>query len=136
MYGVDLEPLAIKMCRMQFRELPAENFQVTDIESIPFEDQFFDAVICSAVLHFARSREHFQRMWKELTRITITGGILFVRMASRWGLSEPASQGFTLYADDELLHDVMLKDWTLLEPVKSVWVEGKRSMSVLVFERR
>src|ERR1044071_8099398 len=47
-------------------KLPAENFQVGVIEQMPFPDAFAEAVMCSAVLHFARNEEHFRKMLSEL----------------------------------------------------------------------
>ena len=45
-----------------------------------------DAVICSAVLHFADDAEHFGRMVRELWRVLAPGGLLFARLASNIGL--------------------------------------------------
>jgi ubiquinone/menaquinone biosynthesis C-methylase UbiE len=42
--------------------LPASNFQLAKVEAMPFPDGHFDAVISSAVLHFADDEEHFNRM--------------------------------------------------------------------------
>lgn len=135
-YGVDLNPLAIKMCRMQFKSVPRENFQVADLDQLPFDDGYFDAIISSAVLHFARSETHFYSMWKEITRITSPGGILFLRMASVWGLEKNFASEFSFHLDDHVLNHAILDTWDLVDPVKSVLVEGKRSMSVLILQRR
>jgi tellurite methyltransferase len=135
-YGVDFNPMSIKMCRMQFKSVPRENFQVADLDKLPFADACFDAILSSAVLHFARSDSHFQAMWNELSRVTSAGGILFLRMASTWGIDNVSSSEFPFHVDDQLLQQTMLKEWNLLDPVKSVWVEGKRSMAVLILQRR
>ena len=41
--------------------LPAENFQVGAIERMPFPDQLADVVLCSSVLHFARTNAILRR---------------------------------------------------------------------------
>jgi len=42
-------------------QLPAQNFQVAELDDLPWQDQTMDAVICSAVLHFASDTSHFGR---------------------------------------------------------------------------
>ena len=45
-----------------------------------------DAVVCSAVLHFARDRAHFERMVDEMWRVLAPGGLFFARLASSIGI--------------------------------------------------
>src|SRR5215216_649328 len=56
-YGIDREPSAIarvrKLAASLAPDLAPANFDVGDVEDLSFEDGAFDAVICSAVLHFA-----------------------------------------------------------------------------------
>ncbi len=66
--------------------LPAENFQVGNIERMPFADGFADVVICNSVLHFARDDRHFQAMLRELWRVLRPGGLMFCRLGSRIGM--------------------------------------------------
>src|SRR5712691_5410723 len=46
-------------------DLPPSNFRVEAIEALSFPDEDFDAVIASAVLHFADSEGHFRAMVAE-----------------------------------------------------------------------
>ena len=41
-----------------------------------FDNDVFDAVICSAVLHFADGRDQFDRMVDEMWRVLAPGGAL------------------------------------------------------------
>src|ERR1035438_10295422 len=66
--------------------LPDENFQVGQIEQMPFPDESADVVISSAVLHFARADQHFLAMLKEMWRVLKPGGMLFCRLGSRIGM--------------------------------------------------
>src|SRR3954453_18490814 len=54
--------------------LPRENFQMGCVEQMPFPDAFADAVICSAVLHFARDEQQFRAMLADVWRVLRPGG--------------------------------------------------------------
>ncbi len=72
-FGVDREPSAIARVRALASELaPAvssENFHVGELDDLPWADESMDAVICSAVLHFAFDEAHFARMVQEAWRV-------------------------------------------------------------------
>src|SRR5687768_12475767 len=72
-YGVDRDPAAIPHVRRLAAQLapslPPGNFQVAALEQLPFADASVDAVVCSAVLHFADDEEHFGRMARDLWRV-------------------------------------------------------------------
>lgn len=121
--------------------LPPANFRVERVEEMSFADENFDAVISSAVLHFASDEEHFQKMLKEMWRVLKTGGIFFSRLASTVGIEERVqplgNNRFHLPdgSDRFLVNDEMLLDATrelggeLLEPVKTVNVQNVRCMT-------
>jgi ubiquinone/menaquinone biosynthesis C-methylase UbiE len=50
-----------------------------------FEDETFDVVISSAVLHFASDEEQWDAMLREMWRVLKRGGILFARLATDVG---------------------------------------------------
>jgi SAM-dependent methyltransferase len=62
-FACDLNPEGIDHVRALAAELqpglPAENFQTSAIEAMPFPDGFADAVLCNSVLHFARDSSIF-----------------------------------------------------------------------------
>lgn len=121
--------------------LPATNFRVEQVEKMSFTDASFDLVISSAVLHFARDEEQWQRMMGEMWRVLKRGGIFFARLASITGMEgkvEPlegrryhlpdGSDRFLV--DDEMLlatADTLGGEW--LEPLKTVVVHDTRSMA-------
>ena len=88
--GVDLSPDAIAHVRALAAglapHLPADNFRAEAVEGMSFADADFDVVISSAVLHFARDEEHWQRMLREMWRVLKPGGIFFARLASSVGV--------------------------------------------------
>jgi SAM-dependent methyltransferase len=96
-FAVDLIPEAIEHVRKLSASfgtgLPAENFQVAPVEQMPFSDACMDAVLCSAVLHFARDEDQFRAMLTELWRVLRPGGLLFCRLASRIGMDFPRLEG-------------------------------------------
>ncbi|MEJ7682417.1 MAG: class I SAM-dependent methyltransferase [Segetibacter sp.] len=62
-FGIDQDPEAIDEVKKLSKQLAplndVNNFHVALVEENPFEDNFFDIAICSAVLHFARDLNHF-----------------------------------------------------------------------------
>jgi tellurite methyltransferase len=90
--AVDATPGAIEQVRALAAELapalPATNFRVDALESLSFPDHDFDAVLASAVLHFARDERHFRAMVDELWRVLRPGGLFFARLASSMGIED------------------------------------------------
>jgi len=146
-YGVDKNPAAIRMIKMLARSIDqnaeTDNFLCEDLTQMSFKNDFFDAIICSATLHFARSKNEFWEMFNELNRVLKPGGSFFIRMTSNMGIANHASinNGVFKLGDgsirflftDELMDEIVnKKGYCLIEPYKSVVVEGKRSMNVLM----
>ena len=148
-YGVDADPDAIRMLKFisnsKYPDYDATRFNVGNVEDMDFESESFDLVISSAVLHFAESHEHFDFMFNEMVRVL--KGQLFVRMTSDIGLQDykPLETGRCALRDgterylitetkiNELLQIHKLE---LIEPMKTVLVENKRSMVSLLFNKK
>jgi len=121
--------------------LEADNFRVEAVEKMTFDDTSFEVVISSAVLHFARDEEHWQRMVDEMWRVLRPGGIFFARLASSIGIEEKIEliEGRRYHLPDGsdrfLVDEPMLRRTTAslggewLEPFKTVVVADMRSMS-------
>ncbi len=151
-YGIDLDGEAIQMLRHIARSInrscPVDDrFIIGDVTNMPFSQAQFDAIISSAVLHFAENEEHFLSMVNELTRVLKPGGILFVRMTTNLGISDQIkSLGYGRYLlpdgserfllTDTLLQEVMNRfEFQLVEPFKTVIIENQRSMSAFVLRK-
>jgi SAM-dependent methyltransferase len=144
--GVDASPDAIAHVRALARalapRLPEENFRRELVEKMSFEDESFDAVLSSAVLHFARDEAHWLALMREMWRVLKPGGIFFARLASTAGVESyvehlggrryllPGGVEWLL-ADEPLLRETTKSlRGELVEPLKTVVVHGARAMSV------
>lgn len=147
-FAVDANAGAVEQVRSLASSLgnrsPAENFRIAAVEQMPFPDAFADVVICSAVLHFATSKEHFQAMLNELWRTLRPGGLLFCRLASRIGMDfERLRDGIYRVGGSEwfLVDEPMLLAWTsergaeLVDPLKTTIVQGSRCMTTWVLRK-
>ena len=143
-HGIDRDPGAIARLRRDAQSLgraDAESrFIVGGGESLPWSDQTFDAVISSAVLHFADDRRHFELMVAELWRVLAPDGLLFARLASTIGL-----EGFDVLAgqrvrlpdgsDRFVVDEAILLELTarlgghLADPLKTTNVQNQRAMT-------
>lgn len=151
-FGVDQNLQAIEYVRDLARalapELPTANFQVSKVEEMPFAGEHFDAVISSAVLHFAESEQHFGRMLTEMWRVLKTDGLLFVRLASSIGIEDKiklikerryllpdGSERFLV--DEQLLISATNRlGGVLAEPIKTTNVQNLRSMTTWVVRKQ
>ena len=143
-YGVDSEPDAIRRVREVAAalapQLPQEQFVVADVDRLPFDDRSMDAVISSAVLHFASDEQQFSRMVGEMWRVLASGGLLFARLASNVGLEDRIGRAGRVVALPDgterfVVDESMLLRYTerlggrLIDPIKTTNVQQKRCMT-------
>lgn len=149
-YGLDQNEDAIRMLQFivgsGYPQCPKDRFQVGELSALPYLADQFDYVICSAVLHFAQSTDHFWQMLSELDRVLAPDGTLFVRMTSDIGLQghetlkdgryhlPDGSQRFLLTKG---MIDTIIADYgyTLAEAIKTVVVDDQRCMTTLVLKK-
>jgi 2-polyprenyl-3-methyl-5-hydroxy-6-metoxy-1,4-benzoquinol methylase len=147
-HAVDEDPQAIVYVRQMAAALapglPPEQIRLDAIEHLSFADGWFDVVISNAVLHFARDDEHFEAMVGEMWRVLKPGGMLFVRLASSIGMTDPMEplggrhyilpDGTTRYVVDESLLMAMTHEigGELLDPLKTTVVQRQRCMTTWV----
>jgi len=142
--GIDREFHAIERLRRDAAALgqadAGERYTVGEADALPWADAAFDAVICSAVLHFADDTSHFGRMMTEMWRVLAPDGLFFARLASTIGLD-----GFTDVAgarvqlpdgsERYVVDEPMLLEWTarlgghLADPIKTTNVQQMRCMT-------
>jgi SAM-dependent methyltransferase len=150
-YAADEDPRAIAaVCSLAGEiapRLPADNFRVEPLDALTFPDESVDFVISTAVLHFARDHDHFQRMLLGSWRPLRTGGLFFCRLASSIGIErqcEPLGDGrFRLpngqeryLVDEQTLHAKTDQlSGVLADPLKTTLVHGQRSMTTWVLRK-
>ena len=150
-WGVDESANAIARVRGLVANLTPrpgpEHFRVETVEAMSFDDDSMDVVVSSAVLHFAHDEEHWWAMVREMWRVLKPGGMLFARLATTVGQSDLHSLGGGRYimpdgderylVDHEVLEDATARlGGTLLDPLKSTVVHGRRSMGTWVVGKR
>ncbi|MGI9034784.1 MAG: class I SAM-dependent methyltransferase [Pyrinomonadaceae bacterium] len=150
-FGVDQNSEAIEYIRSLARTLAPkispENFQISNIEKIPFADENFDVVISSAALHFADDERHFDEMLREMWRVLKPAGMLFARLASTIGIEDKieklAERRYLLPDGSErfLVDEEMLMTATenlggsFIEPIKTTNVQNLRCMTTWVIRK-
>ena len=126
--------------------LPDANFQVGQLDRMPFPDALADVVLCSAVLHFARDEDHFRDLLAELWRVLKPGGMLFCRLGSRIGMDfervgknifQMGDGARWFLVDEEMLLDLTDElDAVLVDPLKTTIVQDLRCMTTWVLRKR
>jgi tellurite methyltransferase len=150
-FGCDADGAAIDaMRRLAARlapGLPPDNFHVEPIEEMTFPDAHADAVLASAVLHFAADDTQFRAMIDECWRVLRPGGMLFTRLASSIGserlVRQIAGRRFRLpdgsdryLVDAPLLEDLTTElGGTLVNPLRTTVVQNQRSMTTWVVRK-
>ncbi|WP_162426849.1 class I SAM-dependent methyltransferase [Pontibacter pudoricolor] len=150
-YGADVSEAAIQRMQQLAKELaptlPKRNFIVADLEHLPFQNDVFDVVICSAVLHFARSEDHFKTIVEQLWRVLKPGGMLFCRFSTTIGLEGKLQQvegkfyhmahgPVWFLADAEMLNQLEKQlGAERADPLKTTIVEQDRSMTTWVLRK-
>lgn len=151
-FGVDRDEAAIRRVREMAAELapalPADNFHVGEVDALPYGEQRMDAVISTAVLHFARDEQHFDAMLNGMWRVLRPGGLFFARLATSIGMESrlpSASPGRYRLPDgserflvDEagLLARTESLGATLAEPIKTTNVQNLRAMTTWCLRKR
>jgi tellurite methyltransferase len=150
-FATDSDPRAIEMVRRTAAHLapnlPPDNFRTEPIERTSFPDRHVDAIISSAVLHFARDDEQFTAMLDEMWRVLRSGGLFFSRLASNIGMEsvvQPLGGRRFLLPDGSeryLVDTPLLMDLTrrlggsLVDPIKTTVVQDQRCMTTWVVRK-
>jgi tellurite methyltransferase len=126
--------------------LPADHIRQGRLDALPWSDASMDAVVCSAVLHFARDRAHFAAMAGEMWRVLAPGGLFFARLASSIGIEgridAPVGRVRLPDGSDRFVVDEQLLMETtshlrgrLIDPIKTTNVQNQRCMTTWVLQK-
>lgn len=148
--AADADPDAIRSVRQLAASLhpslPPDRMHCGPLDALPWEDRSVDAVICSAVLHFARDEREFAAMLEEMWRVLAPGGLFFARLATSIGLERQlaAATGRVRLPDGSerfVVDEATLRSWTtrlggtMADPLKTTNVQHLRSMTTWVMEK-
>ena len=148
--AVDDDAAAVRSVRQLARALnpalPPDQIQQASVEALPWADESTDAVISSAVLHFARDEAAFAKMLREMWRVLAPGGLFFARLATSIGLESylPSGAGRMRLPDGTerfVVDERTLLSWTstlggrLADPLKTTNVQNMRCMTTWVLEK-
>jgi tellurite methyltransferase len=148
--AVDADAAAVRALRdVALRVNPAigpDRIRQASVESLPWADGTMDAVISSAVLHFASDEQAFAAMVQEMWRVLAPGGLFFARLATSIGLERhlPSGVGRMRLPDGTVrfvVDERTLLDWTsrlggrLADPLKTTNVQNIRCMTTWVLEK-
>jgi len=144
-YGIDPNANAVEAVKDLAKNIspnyPLANFKVAAAEDLPFGDAYFDLVMSSAVLHFAKNKGHFDAMMNSMWRVLKPGGYFFARLASDIGIEtlvQPLGNARYLLPDGSerfLVNEDVLLWYThelngqLHEPIKTTNVQNLRCMT-------
>lgn len=145
-HGVDLSPENVEFVKRYYPNFKG-SLKVSDLTTIDHRNEAFNYIICSAVLHFAKSEDHFLNMISELVRVLDENGILFIRMTSNFEVKDEFAyqkngqyilrDGSTRFLLTQDLLDTILTNLSLnlIEPIKTTNVDNLRCMTTLVFRK-
>lgn len=144
--GIDIKEDMIAFCKTLYPK-HTTNFKKATLTKIPFEANYFDHIICNAVLHFAENTTHFEAMFNELLRVLKPSGGLFIRVASKFGIENEVElikdgvyklpDGSTRFLLTQTILDALIKkqNVSFVENIKTTIVHHKRSMTTLVLKK-
>jgi SAM-dependent methyltransferase len=148
--AVDADAMAVSAVRQLAASLnpafPLDQIHCGSLDSLPWKDGSADAVMCSAVLHFAPDEKAFAAMLEEMWRILAPGGLFFARLATSIGLERhlASATGRVRLPDGSdrfVVDEQTLLEWTsrlrgtLIDPIKTTNVQNRRCMTTWVMEK-
>lgn len=149
--AVDTNPDHIEAVREQAAalapRLPGDQFRVEPVTDLSFAADSFDAIICSAVLHFLADEKEVRRALDEMFRVLRPGGLFFSRLSSTIGVEDlvvretgrrfrlPAGQSWLLVDEAFLVEEARRLSAELADPLKTTIVQGQRSMTTWVLRK-
>ncbi|RUA28255.1 MAG: class I SAM-dependent methyltransferase [Bacteroidetes bacterium] len=150
-FGIDQNPEAIQFLQLIAKKYKIQNiaarFQLMKLDKILFPDSTFDVIICSAVLHFAKSEEHFQMMLSELVRVLKPSGKIFIRTMTDYFIPKnvlevenqlyqfPNEQIRFIVNKDRLMVNFNELNMELIEPIKEVVVQNRHTMGTFMLHK-
>ena len=143
-YALDSHDKAIEKV-MATGLIPEDHVFQQSATELPFEDKFFDGVICNALLHMLDTRDDMEKVIMESWRVLKPGGTWFARLATDLSMEELIERQpdgrHRMPGTEWDIHLTSLSEmlaWTeklggnLLDPIKTTNVQNQRAMTTWV----
>lgn len=120
------------------------SFFVEDIKTFAERKETFDFIVCSRVLHFAESVDHFYEMWNDLISMLNPRAIIYISMDSviDTDIGEAKDNGRFLFPDGEVrfaitkeIYKDIKKGFEEIESLKTLVAHGKRAQSFIALKK-
>ena len=117
-------------------------FEIQDFRRAS-SNETYDLIICSRVLHFAESEEDFYEMWKKLTSLLSSGGIIYLSMDSviETSIGKRLESGKVEFPDGKIrftltkeLYVEIKKGFEEIEPLRTLVHHKERAQSFLCLD--
>jgi tellurite methyltransferase len=141
--GIDTDQSKVRLIEYLSKGANA-SFYVTDIKSFSKKGISFDFIICSRVLHFAKSVDHFFEMWNNLISMLNPNGIIYISMDSvvDTNMGDEVDNGRYSFPDSEIrfaitsdIYEEIKKGFEEIESLKTLVAHGKRAQSFIVLKK-
>lgn len=118
-------------------------FEAHDLRLAP-PNVTFDFIICSRLLHFAHDLSDFMSMWKKVTKLLKSDGILYVSMDSTVDVSigEGIAEGKVMFPDGKLrfaltkpLYARIKTSFEEVMPLRTLVHHGERAQSFFALRK-
>jgi ubiquinone/menaquinone biosynthesis C-methylase UbiE len=146
-YGIDSSDEAIQLIKEYLpgwnSSLRADNFQVGDPLSLPFEDNFFDYVYSLHLSEQTRNTDYLTALLKEALRVLKSSGVLFLQIETNIGLDGKVlhlignrylmqdGHEKVLLSEKELNHILKALNCRILPPLTTLMYHSKKSYTYL-----
>ena len=119
-YGGDIEPEAIALCKKDWANNPFLHFEVMDATNLRFDDSFFDKIVSLETIEHLTG---YRKMVSEFNRVTKPGGTVIISTPNI-KISSPDGKIINPYHTQEFTYDE-LKD-ILTAEFKNVVIYGQK----------
>jgi tellurite methyltransferase len=120
------------------------SFFIEDIKTFAERGETFDFIICSRVLHFAHSVEHFMEIWSDLVSMLNEKGIIYISMDSviDTDMGVKTDNGRYQFPDNEVrfaittdIYKKIKKGFEEIESLKTLVAHNKRAQSFIALQK-
>lgn len=142
--GIDPNRSKVSLIQYLSKEQLSASFYIDDIKDFAKKEEKFDLILCSRVLHFATSVNHFYEMWNDLIGMLNPKGIIYISMDSviDTDMGQSIENGLYQFPDEEIrfaitsqIYEEIKKGFEEVESLKTLISHGKRAQSFITLRK-